>query len=183
MKQRRIFIIGVNHKKVFDMIQFDIIIKTDGLILEIEQYAWQTGKNLLSNEGAEKIAANVQCCDADRDITGRFLLSAIADAEREFSRYIIRIGDDYRYTGIVPDTIQFAVQFPDSFNISQKEALNINLRNYLVYLSLVSWFKLVRLPDEVNICSELAEKFRHNFIECANKRVKPVRRNLGRRWG
>lgn len=109
-------------------------------------------------------------------------MNSIADTEREFSRYIIHVGDDYRYTGIVPDTVQSTVQFPDSSNISPKETLNINLRNYLVYLSLVSWFKLVKLPDEVNICSELAKKFRHNFFECANKRMKPVRRNLGRRW-
>ena len=49
----------------------------------------------------------------------------MTDAERKFSRYIIHVGDDYRYTGIVPDTVQSTVQFPDSSNISPKETLNI----------------------------------------------------------
>lgn len=154
-----------------------ITISIEELRYDIQTTTWQTAEARKA-DGNDRQVAQMKVQEEDNDTIMRIISSAVANAVAAVAEYLIDVewgngsSDALRSEG----DVEIHLAMPGNFNDNMVYAISQNMHAYLLYTSLVDWYKM-KAPDEMTVYSEKAAAALQTMRDALYKRIMPTRNN------
>lgn len=150
------------------------------LIYDVQNKTYLTGRSRQTGTNHEEVA-NMQANDDDENLNQimRSIGNAFANLKTKLSEYINESGtstNDKQLSST--DNLTLSLNMPPNYNNASNDTISTALHQYLVNSAIGDWFTITNKNDASDYVT-LAAANLEQLREAVNKRMRPIRTNLG----
>lgn len=150
------------------------------LIYDVQNKTYLTGRSRQTGTNHEEVA-NMQANDDDENLNQimRSIGNAFANLKTKLSEYINESGTSTNDKQLSSTgNLTLSLNMPPNYNNASNDTISTALHQYLVNSAIGDWFTITNKNDASDYIT-LAAANLEQLREAVNKRMRPIRTNLG----